>query len=373
MGRSNTDFGQSPLPIEVSPPETESRKTSFEVSLLSLSGIDGLGRKGLKALVKRFGGDLGAVWGASSDQLRTVLANSNVPSSGVIASLIKQDTKALIEKGHRKLEELTSKRVYVVAPHNMPAKLRDIPDKPSWLFVQGDLDLLHDTPTVAVVGTRKPSEQGLRAARVVARLLAAYPIALVSGLAEGVDEEAHRTSLDEGVRNVAFLGHGINYNLSEKSRLLRRKILEQGGAVVSEYLPDEHYRKAYFVERNRLQAALADLVVPVEANPKGGTAHTVRFAGECERPLLGIAWKYANGILEELEREGHSSIPIFTADGQKKLDGIFRELAEEYGRETDTLYLVRRKYLQERRLRRIRRTDIEKLIELLEDVAADAD
>src|SRR5215217_4441094 len=373
MGRSNPDFGQSPLPMKVSPRGIESRKVPFGVSLLNLSSIAGLGRKGLKALVKEFGGNLGAVWDASPDQLRVVLANSNVPSSGAIASLIKQDATALIEKGHRKLEELASKRIHVVAPQAMPDKLRDISDTPSWLFVQGELGLLHNTPTVAVVGTRKPSEQGLTATRVVARLLAAYPIALVSGLAEGIDEEAHRTSLHEGVRNVAFLGHGINYHLSEKSRLLRRKILEQGGAVVSEYLPDEHYRKAYFVERNRLQAALANLVIPVEANPKGGTAHTVRFASKYERSVLGIAWKNANGILEELEREGHAAVHIFTTDGQKKLDEIFRILAEEYGRETDTLSLVKRKYLQERRSRRIRRKDIEKLIEMLEDAAVDAD
>jgi hypothetical protein len=104
MGRSNTNFGQSPLPMELTFPKIDSRKIPFEVSLLSLSGINGLGRKGLKALVEKFGGDLGAVWGASPDQLRAALAESNIPSAEAISSSIKQNTKARIEEGYRKLE-----------------------------------------------------------------------------------------------------------------------------------------------------------------------------------------------------------------------------------------------------------------------------
>src|SRR5215208_3613636 len=105
MSRPSTDFGQSPLPIEVSTPDTDSRQASFEVSLLGLSAIDGLGRKGIKAFIREFRGDLGAIWKAAPDQLRKVLTASKVPSAEAIASTITQDARMLIDTGVRKLDE----------------------------------------------------------------------------------------------------------------------------------------------------------------------------------------------------------------------------------------------------------------------------
>ena len=98
----------------------------------------------------------------------------------------------------------------------------------------------------------------------------------------------HRTSVSEGVRNLAFLGHGINIVFPQETAQTRDRILKAGGAVATEYLPNEHYQKRYFVERNRLQAGLADFVIPVEAHPTGGTAHTVRFARQLGKPVIGI-------------------------------------------------------------------------------------
>jgi predicted Rossmann fold nucleotide-binding protein DprA/Smf involved in DNA uptake len=168
MDQPTVNCGQSSLSIEVADTRKRGPDPSFEVSLLGLSLINGLGRKGIRALVRAFRDKLGEVWKASPDQLRTTLANSNIPSAGAIAERIGQDSSKLIDRGNRKLEELRERHIHLLAPSKMPAKLRDIPDPPLWLFVQSDnVGMLHNSPAVAVVGTRSPSAYGLKATRLV--------------------------------------------------------------------------------------------------------------------------------------------------------------------------------------------------------------
>jgi predicted Rossmann fold nucleotide-binding protein DprA/Smf involved in DNA uptake len=190
----------------------------------------------------------------------------------------------------------------------------------------------------------------------------------VSGLAEGIDEQAHNASLREQVINIAFLGHGINFSIPASTKRARERIIRQGGAVVTEYLPDEHFQKPYFVQRNRLQAALADVVIPVEANPKGGTAHTINFARKYDRRVVGIEWPGANGILEELRSEDRLIVDVFDAAGRKSLDRIFRDLAEQAGHKTYALTVAERRLLSEMQSRDVTVTDVENLIEALHAV-----
>ncbi len=222
---------------------------------------------------------------------------------------------------------------------------------------------------MAVVGTRRPSPQGRKAAAIVAKILAAYPITLISGLAEGIDEEAHRASLQEGVVNVAFLGHGIGIVFPASTAPLRELILEKGGAVVTEYLPHEHYRRTTFVARNRLQAALADMVIPIESRPKGGTVHTIRFARNYGRNVLAVRWNGANGLVDELVRDGIPVVDVLTPSGWKHLDRTFRQLAEKAGHETYSLSLVEKRLQSEVRTRNVRPGEPERLINLLSQLA----
>ncbi len=333
--------------------------------------MERLGRKGIMALVRAYQDDLGRVWQEPPEHVQVILGGHNIPSSEAIAKEISNSAEARIRAGETELRKLAGNRVSVLPPTKIPSRLRSIPHPPPWLFVQGEVEVLHRTPVVAVVGTRKPSERGRRATQLVVRQLSAYPILMVSGLAEGIDEEAHRTSLQEGLKNVAFLGHGINMYFPAATKTLRNRIVQDGGAVVSEYLPNEHYQKNYFVERNRLQAGLADLVIPVEAQPRGGTAHTVRFAKSYGRPLVGISWDKANGILAELARDGWPTFEVMTSGGKQRLDRVFRRLAREHGHKTTSLALVERVLQRELQSRFVQRSDIEllrkRLVELLDD------
>ncbi len=168
-----------------------------------------------------------------------------------------------------------------------PLSLAAIPDPPFWLFVQGDLLNLH-TKAVAIVGTRKPTDDGIFLAKYVVAALANRAWPTVSGLALGIDQVVHEESMRYGIPTIAVLGTGINQNYPRGSALLRAEIVRKGGTIITEYLPDQSYSGDNFVRRNRLQAGLCNTLVPVEWNIKSGTAHTVEFAYKYGKKIANV-------------------------------------------------------------------------------------
>lgn len=342
----------------------------FAISLLALGSIKGLGIKGIKALYDLLDGNLDGVWGRTEESLHEALAKARTPGADAIVRTIFEDEDPLKSIGQAQFMGLQQRQISVIAGYKLPQSLQGIPDPPRWLFVEGRPDVLYKKPMVAVVGTRQPTENGLKAAGIIAQILSAYPITLVSGLAEGIDERAHSISLQNGVTNIAFLGHGINLIFPDKTKELRERIVLQGGAVVTEYLPNERYQKSRFVERNRLQAGLADVVIPVEGGVKSGTAHTVRFAKQLSRPLLSIHFPGCNGLAHELCADGYPAISIGTPSGMCFLDGYLRKWADIAGHETYALRLAEQRLFKEFDYRDIQSRDIEKLVKnLMENIA----
>lgn len=168
-----------------------------------------------------------------------------------------------------------------------PEKLRVIPDAPEWVFIQGLPGNL-SKPSVAVVGTRKPSDDGLFLTKYVLGVLAGIGCVTVSGLALGIDQEAHKSSIRYSLPTVAVLGTGILQNYPKGSNELREEILKTGGSIVSEYLPNQSYSAENFVRRNRIQAALCDVLIPTEWSIKSGTAHTVKYASKYEKRIINV-------------------------------------------------------------------------------------
>jgi DNA processing protein len=183
--------------------------------------------------------------------------------------------------------EQSMTRVVFSNSAEFPPSLRDLNDAPQWLFVQGNVDVLH-RPCLTVVGTREPSADGLWLANFVGANFSIWDAPTVSGLALGIDQMVHRWSLRNRVPTIAFLGAGIFSDYPKGSVDLRTKIIDEGGAIVTEYLPSESYSAENFVRRNRLQAALGSVLIPVEWSPKSGTAHTVRYASSLSRPVAGL-------------------------------------------------------------------------------------
>lgn len=180
-----------------------------------------------------------------------------------------------------------------------PTRLRAIPDAPEWIFIQGAPENL-SKPSVAIVGTRKPSEDGLFLTQYVLAVLAGIGCVTVSGLALGIDQTAHVSSIRYSLPTVAVLGTGILQNYPRGSNELREQILKAGGSIVSEYLPNQSYSGENFVRRNRLQAALCDVLIPTEWSIKSGTAHTVKYANKYEKRIVNVCLPGTRGSRPEI-------------------------------------------------------------------------
>jgi len=175
-----------------------------------------------------------------------------------------------------------------------PPLLREIYDPPAVLFFRGRLPD-PERPLAAVVGTRKPSPQAAAQAYDVARGLGPGGVSVVSGLALGVDAMAHRGSVEGGAPAFAVLGSGVDEVYPASNRPLARRVLESGGALLSELPPGAGPRKWNFPARNRIISGLCRGVLVVEAPEKSGALITARFALEQNRELWVASAGAADG------------------------------------------------------------------------------
>ena len=178
-----------------------------------------------------------------------------------------------------------------------PALLRQIPDPPPSLWIRGDGDVqVLGDPAVAIVGARACSGYGRSVARMLATESATAGAVVVSGLARGIDGEAHRGALAAGGRTVAVLGCGIDRDYPAAHAELARSIVETGGLVVSEYEPGVEPAPWRFPARNRIIAGLARATVVVEARERSGALITADFALEDGREVLAVPGEITSAL-----------------------------------------------------------------------------
>ena len=167
-----------------------------------------------------------------------------------------------------------------------PKRLKNIPDPPVALYMLGEQSPLYDY-SVAIVGTRVPSEHAKGVAQRISREMAAAGVTVVSGMALGIDSIAHDAALKAGGRTIAVLGCGIDVIYPPSNKSLFRRIAQQG-AVMSEYPPGTKPEQHNFPRRNRIISGLSLGVVIVEAGIKSGALITARLALEQGRELFSI-------------------------------------------------------------------------------------
>ncbi|MDG2055540.1 MAG: DNA-processing protein DprA [Phycisphaerales bacterium] len=160
-----------------------------------------------------------------------------------------------------------------------PPLLRLIPDSPLALFGKGAFEALQ-LPSLAIVGSRRCSAEGTRAAQRFAGQLASWGLAVVSGGARGIDASAHRATLAVGGCTTVVLGCGHGHCYPTEHTELFSQIAQRGGVLVSEFLPDMGPRPGYFPRRNRIISGLALGVLVIEAGPRSGALVTARLAAE---------------------------------------------------------------------------------------------
>jgi DNA processing protein len=169
-------------------------------------------------------------------------------------------------------------RLITVLDRDYPANLRLIPNLPPFLFVRGEL-LEADARSVAVVGTRDPSPDGLQRAGRMSRLLAEQGVTVISGLAKGIDTAAHRAALDAGGRTIAVLGTGITKCYPSQNRELAEEIT-RAGALVSQFWPTRPPGKDTFPRRNVVTSGLSQGTAVIEASSTSGAKMQARLALE---------------------------------------------------------------------------------------------
>ncbi len=169
-----------------------------------------------------------------------------------------------------------------------PAPLRHIPDPPLALYYRGNLQP-GTGAWVAVVGARAATRRGMQIAEVMGRELSSRGATVVSGLARGIDGAAHRGALNgDGGGAWAVLGSGLLDLYPRQHTSLAERIVECGGALLSEYVPDAAPLPGRFPERNRLISGLCEAVVVVEASRHSGSLITARMAGEQGRDVMAV-------------------------------------------------------------------------------------
>jgi DNA processing protein len=317
-----------------------------KISLLALSEVQGVGFATIRALYEACNGRLSQVWVTDDDKLSSYLHQASIPQYKQVIHQIKARSKEVYQIAKERYFFLKRREVEIIfrGTDAYPKSLYDLKLPPLWLFVEGNANILHSSSIVAVIGTREPTEGGLRAAKWLSVLLITRGYTILSGLAEGIDEAGHQAAVDYRTPTIAVLGHGIDVVFPVSTSNLRRLIVERGGAVVSEYLPKDMYNRERFVQRNRIQAALAGVVAVVEGKAKSGTAHTIRFARELHRPLFGVRIGPMQAlpqqeVLQELIRHENFVFDLDNLDDCNKLSSFLPQVPSEQPKSVRTPHL----------------------------------
>ncbi|OHA58559.1 MAG: DNA protecting protein DprA [Candidatus Vogelbacteria bacterium RIFOXYD1_FULL_44_32] len=177
-----------------------------------------------------------------------------------------------------------------LAKKNWPPLLAEIPDGPNKLYIVGNLPDPEKYIYFSVVGSRKYSHYGKDACRELIHGLASYPVAIVSGLALGIDSIAHQAALEAGLPTIAVPGSGLGPEVlyPPSNRGLAEKIVASGGCLLSEFECDFRATPYSFPQRNRLMAGMSPATLIVEATAKSGTLITARLALDYNREVLVV-------------------------------------------------------------------------------------
>lgn len=248
---------------------------------LAWSQIDRIGPVLLRRLQEHFG-SLAMAWQAPVRDVLSVEGFGDRAGANVAAARSRLDPEALLANYLQKNPEF-----WTPADADYPRLLAELPGPPPLLHYRGTVDRAELTgarPAVAIVGTRDPSAYGRRWTRRLAATLAQHGFTVVSGMAAGIDGEAHRAALEAGGRTIAVLGSGVDLVYPSQHQQLYGDILA-GGLVMSEYPAGQQPNRKSFPARNRIIAGLTRATLIIEAPQRSGALITARYANEFGRDV----------------------------------------------------------------------------------------
>lgn len=180
-------------------------------------------------------------------------------------------------------------RVVIIeyASNLYPERLRYIKNPPTRLYVEGSVEILNEFG-IAVIGSRTNTQYGEKMCKKFVKDLVQYNINIISGLAIGIDSVAHKTCLRNSGKTIAVLPSGLKNIYPSSNRELAQVIMDNGGAVISEYENDTKADSAKFLERNRIVAGLGMGTLVVEGGSRSGTSVTAKFTENAGKPVFCI-------------------------------------------------------------------------------------
>ena len=207
---------------------------------------------------------------------------------------LKIKEKIDIEKEFKKVEDLNIE-IITYNDFNYPSKLKNIDEPPLGLYILGNKNLFNDENLyIAIVGTRKASNYGLNIAYKFSKELASLGVTIISGLAYGIDEAAHKGTLEVQGKTIAIIGEGIDLALKSTKRKLIEKILENDGAIISEYSLSTPAMPYHFPLRNRIIAGLSDGILVVEAPIDSGALITANYGLKYGKEIFVVPGEIIN-------------------------------------------------------------------------------
>lgn len=168
-----------------------------------------------------------------------------------------------------------------------PEKLRNIKNPPKEINVCGNVDILNDFG-IAIIGSRSCSSYGEKMTKLFVQKICEYNINIISGMAIGIDKYAHLETIKQDGITIAVLPSGINRIYPSENKYIVDKIIDSGGAIISEYCDDFVATSKSFIERNRIVSGISNGVLIVEGGYRSGTAVTARIAKEQKRKIFCV-------------------------------------------------------------------------------------
>ncbi len=304
--------------------------------------IDGVGYKTIKN-IEEYTGDINKIWEYDSKDIR----NMKFISEKAIKNIVKYKTKSYLDDINEKLNKCGMKYV-TVDQDSYPEKLKNIFDPPYVLFYRGNRDVL-DNFSIAVVGSRKATGYGAMCAQKFSKELSEQGVSVISGMAYGIDSRSHEASLAGKGKTVAVLGSSVDRPYPIRNKGLMERIIENNGAVISEYPPETNALPGFFPMRNRIISGISNGVLIVEAAKKSGSLITMDYALEQGKNVFAVP-----GNINSRMSEGTNTI---IREGAKLVTCI-KDILEEYDIKT---CIHKRKFKEDAKLSELEK----KIVKLL--------
>tara|TARA_B110000977_G_scaffold27702_3_gene35207 strand:- start:29887 stop:30975 length:1089 start_codon:yes stop_codon:yes gene_type:complete len=251
---------------------------------IGLTLIPGIGPITAKKLISHCG-SVEAVFQEKKELL------TKIPHIGpVLAKEIAQ--QSVLGRAEKEIDFMSKNNITATSylDDNYPERLKNCVDSPIVLFSKGEFDW-NQSKIISIVGTRNATSYGKSFCQSLVNDLSDYPVLIVSGLAYGIDVFAHKYSIENNVKTVAVLAHGLDRIYPTSHKNIATQMLQNGG-LITEFLSETNLGRENFVRRNRIVAGISDATIVVESKKKGGAMITAKLANDYNRDVFAVPGKW---------------------------------------------------------------------------------